>query len=85
LQITHLIPKTRMTVDYVCRLLEAIKYSNYILRNQRDPAYVPSNGSLVRNWLNALKVWRLPEPVRSFAKAESRGFARARAEILAKP
>jgi hypothetical protein len=86
LQITHIIPKTRMTVDYLCRLLEAIEYSTHMLRNQRNPSYVPpEENSKLKRWLRAYQVWRLPEPVKSIVKAEDRGLARAKAEIAVRP
>lgn len=86
LQITHIIPKARMTVDYVCRLLEGIEYSTHLLRKQRNPGYVPpEENSKPQRWLRAYQVWRLPEPTRSFAQAENRGLARAKAEIAAQP
>jgi hypothetical protein len=81
LQITHLIPKTRLTVDYVCRLIEGIEYSNHILRNQRDPAYVPPQDSGLKKCLRTFQTWRLPEPVKSIVKAENRGLAKALADI----
>jgi len=85
LHITHLIPKGRMTVDYVCRLLEGIEYSSHLLRNQRNPAYTPpEEHSKPQRWLRAYQVWRLPEPAKSFAKAENCGLARAKADIAAK-
>jgi glycosyltransferase involved in cell wall biosynthesis len=85
LRITHLIPKARMTVDYVCRLLEGIEYSTHLLMRQRDPAYaLPEEPTLTR-WLKAYQVWRLPEPVKSFARAQSRGLAKARTELNATP
>jgi glycosyltransferase involved in cell wall biosynthesis len=85
LHLTHLIPKTRMTVEYLCRLLEAIEYSTHILKSHRDPAYIPpEDGSKLRRWVRAYQAWRLPEPGRSIVRAENHGFARAKAEIIAK-
>jgi len=86
LQITHIIPKARMTVDYLCRLLEGIEYSTHLLRHQRNPNYCPlEENSKSKRWFRAYQVWRLPEPTRSFVQAENRGLARAKAEIAAKP
>jgi hypothetical protein len=85
LHITHIIPKARMTVDYLCRLLEGIEYSTHLLKNQRNSGYaLPQEDSKLRRWLRAYQVWRLPEPTRSFVKAENQGLARAKAEIAAK-
>ncbi|MGA3180572.1 MAG: glycosyltransferase [Terracidiphilus sp.] len=85
LYLTHIIPRTRMTVEYLCRLLEAIEYSTHILKSHRDPAYIPAeDGSTLRKWLRTFQVWRLPEPARSVVKAENRGFAKAKAEIISK-
>jgi hypothetical protein len=85
LQITHLIPKARMTVDYLSRLLEGIEYSTHLLRHQRNPNYTPpEESSKLQRSFRAYQVWRLPEPARSFVRAENRGLARAKAEIAAK-
>jgi len=84
LHITHLIPKGRLTVEYLCRLLEGIEYSTHVLKNQRNPGYAPSLAPKRLKWLRAYRVWRLPEPTKSFAKAQDRGIAKARAEITAK-
>jgi glycosyltransferase involved in cell wall biosynthesis len=85
LQMTHIIPKARMTVDYICRLREGIEYSTHLLRSQRNPRYTPpAENSKLKKWLRAYQVWRLPEPAKSLVKAEDRGLARAKAEIAAK-
>ncbi len=84
LHTTHIIPKARMTVDYLCRLLEGIEYSTHLLRHQRSPGYAPPQDSKLNKWLRAYQVWRLPEPIRSFAKAENQGLAKAISEITAK-
>jgi len=84
LHTTHLIPKARMTVDYLCRLLEGIEYSTHLLRNQRNPGYTPPQDSRLNGWLRTYQVWRLPEPIRSIAKAENRGLAKAKVKITAK-
>jgi glycosyltransferase involved in cell wall biosynthesis len=85
LHVTHLIPPARMTTEYLCRLLESIEYSTHLLRNQRNARYTPPEDAMLNNWLRAYQVWRLPEPIKSFAKAENRGLAKARAEITGKP
>jgi len=84
LHTTHLIPKARLTVDYLCRLLEGIEYSTHLLRNQRNADYAPAGRSGLDRWLRLYQVWRLPEPIKSFARAQSRGLAKARAEISSK-
>jgi glycosyltransferase involved in cell wall biosynthesis len=84
LHVTHLIPKARMTIEYLCRLLESIEYSTHLLRNQRNARYTPPQDAKLNDWLRAYQVWRLPEPIKSFAKAEKRGLAKARAEIKGK-
>jgi glycosyltransferase involved in cell wall biosynthesis len=84
LHVTHLIPKARLTIEYLCRLLESIEYSTHLLRNQRNARYSPPQEAKLNTWLRAYQVWRLPEPIKSFAKAENRGLAKARAEINSK-
>jgi hypothetical protein len=84
LHLTHVIPKARMTVEYLCRLLEGIEYSIHLLKHQRNPNYFPpQENSKLRSWLRAYQVWRLPEPNRSIVRAEERGLAKAQAEIAA--
>lgn len=84
LRTTHIIPKARMTVDYLSRLLEGVEYSTHLLRKQRNPSYAPPRHSTAIGWLRAYQIWRLPDPVKSFAKAQNRGLAKALAEMTAK-
>ncbi|MGD0812829.1 MAG: glycosyltransferase [Verrucomicrobiota bacterium] len=81
LRLTHLIPKGRMTAAYVCRLMEGIEYSSHLLRRQRNSAYLPPQDSELAKWVRAYRIWRLPEPLKSFAQAEKRGLSKARAEM----
>jgi glycosyltransferase involved in cell wall biosynthesis len=84
LRTTHIIPKTRMTVDYLCRLLEGIEYSTHLLRRQRNSSYTPPRDSKLIRCLKAYQVWRLPDPIKSLARAQNRGLAKAAAEFGAK-
>jgi Glycosyl transferase family 2 len=84
LHITHIIPEARMTVEYLCRLLEGIEYSTHILRYQRNPSYVPPQAPKLSQWLRAFQIWRLPEPIKSIARSENRGLDKAMSEITAK-
>jgi GT2 family glycosyltransferase len=84
LHITHIIPKSRMTVEYLCRLLEGIEYSTHMLRYLRNPDYVPPRMPALNQWLRAFQVWRLPEPIRSIAQSEHRGLDKAILEISSK-
>ena len=84
LYITHIIPKSRMTVEYMCRLLEGIEYSTHMLRHQRNPSYVPVRAPALSEWLRTFQVWRLPEPIRSIAQSEQRGLEKAMSEIVPK-
>ena len=81
LRSTHIIPKRRMTVEYLCRLLEGIEYSTHLLRKQRNASYAPPQDPTLLRWLKAYRVWRLPDPIRSIARAQNRGLAKAQAEI----
>jgi len=82
LRLTHLIPKERITLEYVERLLEGIREGTLIiayLRGQRPP---PQPGW----WLRLKRQWqvrRLPERQGRFLAAELRGEQRARALIAA--
>jgi hypothetical protein len=83
LRTTHIIPKGRMTLEYLCRLLEGIEYSTHLLRKQRNSKYFPPQEPTLTRWVKAYQVWRLPDPIRSIAKAQNRGQARAMAEFSA--
>jgi glycosyltransferase involved in cell wall biosynthesis len=83
LRTTHIIPKGRMTLEYLCRLLEGIEYSTHLLRKQRNANYFPPQEPTLTRWVRAYQVWRLPDPIRSIAKAQNRGQARAMAEFSA--
>jgi len=83
LRTTHIIPKSRMTLDYLCRLLEGIEYSTHLLRKQRNSSYFPPHEPKLTRWVKAYQVWRLPDPIRSIAKAQNRGLAKAIAEFSA--
>lgn len=83
LRTTHIIPKGRMTLDYLCRLLEGIEYSTHLLRKQRNSSYVPPRDSTLISWLKAYQIWRLPDPIKSIARAQNRGLAKAKSEITA--
>jgi len=81
LHVMHLIPKARMTVPYMCRLLEGIEYSTHLLRRQRNANYKLPQKSRLKLFVRRYQIWRLPEPMRSLAMAENRGFEKAKAEI----
>jgi glycosyltransferase involved in cell wall biosynthesis len=85
LHTTHLIPKSRMTVDYLCRLLEGIEYSSELLGSLRNGGHKSVNDSGLKKWVNTYQIWRLPEPIRSFARAEKRGIQKAKSELATKP
>jgi hypothetical protein len=84
LQTTHLIPKSRLTVEYLCQLLEGIEYSSELLGSLRNGSQKNVNDSRLTKWVNAYQIWRLPEPIRSFARAEKRGIQKAKTELAAK-
>ncbi len=50
LRLTHLIPNTRLTVDYMCRLVEGIEYSNHLMRNHRDLVISRRRNHRSRGW-----------------------------------
>jgi hypothetical protein len=83
LRTTHIIPKGRMTLDYLCRLLEGIEYSAHLLRKQRNSNYFPPKEPKLTRWVKAYQVWRLPDPIRAIAKAQNRGLDKAKAELSA--
>ncbi len=83
LRTTHIIPKGRMTLEYLCRLLEGIEYSTHLLRKQRNSSYHPPQEPTLTRCVKAYQVWRLPDPIRSIAQAQNRGLARAIAEFSA--
>jgi glycosyltransferase involved in cell wall biosynthesis len=77
LKITHLIPKGRVQVDYLKRLVQGHGYSTVLLHSFRGPVHAPQRGLIAR-----LRRWRylrsLPPMERdvqiALARGEARGF-----------
>jgi hypothetical protein len=76
LQLTHLIPARRLTVDYLCRLVEGIEYSGIILRAERGS--LPPARGLIGKLADQLRIWRQQQgPHREIQRAAFRGRAAA--------
>lgn len=82
LHVTHLIPKERLTEDYLLRLIEGIAYSGVLLRSFRPGI---SNGAgprgIVGSAADALRRLRMTPRERRFDSAVRRGRARAHREL----
>jgi glycosyltransferase involved in cell wall biosynthesis len=82
LRLIHLIPKERLTLEYVERLLEGITAGSRIIDYLRGQRLPPNPGwwlRLKRRW----QVLRLPERESRFMAAELRGEQQARSLIVA--
>jgi glycosyltransferase involved in cell wall biosynthesis len=83
LQLEHLIPASRLTPTYVAGLVEGATFGTDLLeyiRFHRLPRR--SAQSMLETALLNWRAWRLPEPMRSFRRAELRGRASARRLVL---
>lgn len=83
LRLTHIIPPSRLTRDYLLRLAESIAYSAHVYRflhgaNPRDLLVSRSRGLF-----NAWERLRLPARERAFAEALERARRRAYRDLLA--
>jgi glycosyltransferase involved in cell wall biosynthesis len=84
LRLVHLIPKDRITLEYLERLLEGIRAGVLIIDYLRGRGLPPKPGlrlRLERRW----QVLRLPERQSRFMAAELRGEKKARELIAAAP
>jgi glycosyltransferase involved in cell wall biosynthesis len=86
LLLTHLIPRERMTKDYILRLVEESQISNFLLRAVRRRPYPPYfSGSWLRRTVRWLRLWTLPRMDRRITQALVRGQRKGRrvaAELL---
>lgn len=81
LRLRHLIPAERLTVDYLCRLVEAQNYSDTMLRHIHGKwpnSKIPFPILTLLRWLSAS---RERGPHRHIAYARIRGIVRAAREI----
>src|SRR5439155_18744972 len=81
LELTHLVPQSRLTENYLLRLVENISYSGTILssfRSKVQPRTNPPLGTLV---YRAYRFLKYSKRERSFIEARERGAARARAQL----
>lgn len=84
LRLTHIVPANRLTPEYFENLLESTMVGTGMMeyiRFGRIPK--PSSPSVVDRALLKLRTQRLPEPLRTFARAELRGRDAARRIVLA--
>ena len=82
LSLTHLIPRERLSEDYLLRLIESVAYSGIILRSLRpatQDGLGPRRG--VKRLADALRKIRMPPRDRRFASAVARGESKARQEL----
>jgi hypothetical protein len=85
LNLTHLIPPTRLTLEYLTRLAENIPYSLALLRWSRGLGLPERDQpTLVGRLVNAYHRWRIPAEICAMNDARTRGEEKARREIEAK-
>jgi glycosyltransferase involved in cell wall biosynthesis len=75
LRLAHLIPRQRVTDDYLLRLIEGISYSDTILAALRDG--IPVQPCRVDRLVDRYKRLRMPKVQRSIARATAEGRTRA--------
>ena len=82
LTLTHLIPKSRLTVDYITRLHAGIEASSLILNSFRTDAAPPREVPMWREMVQlALIIARKPSRERRILRATQRALREARALI----
>lgn len=75
LRLAHLIPRQRVTDDYLIRLIEGIAYSDTILTALRDG--IPVQPCRVDRLVDRYKRFRMPRIERSIARAVANERSRA--------
>jgi glycosyltransferase involved in cell wall biosynthesis len=84
LRLTHIVPASRLTPEYITTLLESTMVGTgtmEYIRYGRIPR--ATTNRLIDHLLLKIRTSRLPEPLRSFTRAELRGRATARRIVLA--
>jgi glycosyltransferase involved in cell wall biosynthesis len=82
LRLTHLIPKERLSEEYLLRLVEAVAYSSLILRSFRAEASDGASPSgLASRAAGLARKIRMSRRERRFHAAVTRGETRAREEL----
>lgn len=82
--LTHLIPARRVQKEYLVKMFESQAYSEYRLRNLREPA-VQSEFSMLSEIKHLCKLCFMKPTDRTFASAYRRGRRQAEAELFAGP
>jgi glycosyltransferase involved in cell wall biosynthesis len=81
LRVTHLIPESRCSIDYLLRSQEAHAYSEVLHRWVAD-GYIPSSRSDLRGQLGYWSRWLLSDNLdRTVMEARQRGLAKARQHL----
>ena len=83
LHLTHLIPRERLTEEYLLKLIEGVAYSSIILRSFREATRNGDSprGSPAKKAADVLRRARMTPRERRFHSAVVRGEARARREL----
>jgi glycosyltransferase involved in cell wall biosynthesis len=81
LALTHIIPRERLSEDYLVRLIESIAYSGVILRSFRaaTPNAPPRRG--LKKTVDVIRRTRMSPRERKFTDAVKRGEMKARREL----
>jgi glycosyltransferase involved in cell wall biosynthesis len=81
LSLTHLIPKERLSVDYLCRLVEGASFSGVVLGHYRSRA--EPNETLARKLVTLIRLLFEDRNIARITRAGRRGTERARRLIAA--
>jgi hypothetical protein len=81
LSLRHLMPKGRLELSYLERLLEGISASSPIVLHLHGVKTIAPTTSLLARLMAAYRLWRQPEPVRRLEAARLRGFHKALAQL----
>ncbi len=85
LRLTHLIPKERLELDYIARLVEGVTASQILVRSLRE-SLAPPPAPRGLTWLRERwRDWRRDPVARRLCAAERRGRALAFAQLGARP
>ena len=81
LSLRHLMPKGRLELSYLERLLEGISASSPLVLHLHGVKTNPPATSKLSHWLESYRLWRQPEPVRRLEAARARGLQKALAQL----
>ncbi len=78
MRLTHIIPKARLEIHYLERLMEGISYSTVLLSSLHGLSLGIPEHRLPDRWIHQYRLFRQPSEVRRLEAARRRGFERGR-------